>query len=225
MGVFFYGGGFSQGGSSTFNGSSLVANHGVIIVTVNYRLGALGFAAIPWRDGQRAGVGNFGLMDQQSALRWVQRNAETFGGDSAKVTIFGQSAGAASVDAHLLMPSSRGLFARAILESGGLNSISPLEFSLNVTRSLCKRLNCTQSDAHAIKCLRQRSVASILAAQGPASGPSTAGNPALECATAKGCRSFHPTVDGTLLQGTAFELTSQGLINKDVDIMAGTNTN
>jgi para-nitrobenzyl esterase len=116
--VWIHGGGYTQGDGRGFDGMKLAQN-GVVVVTINYRLGALGFLAHPALASQPGGpAGNYGLMDQQATLRWVQRNIRSFGGDPENVTIAGQSAGALSVLAHLISPGSRGLFDRAIVQSG-----------------------------------------------------------------------------------------------------------
>ena len=121
--IFFYGGAFGQvapfGTMAVYNGTTL-AGKGVIVVTTNYRLGALGFLAHPQLDNESPdnGSGNYGLLDQQAALQWVQRNIGAFGGDPSRVTIFGQSAGGESVLIHLVSPQSKGLYQQAIVESG-----------------------------------------------------------------------------------------------------------
>ena len=116
--VWIHGGGYTQGDGRGFDGTKLAQN-GVVVVTINYRLGALGFLAHPALASDPGGpAGNYGLMDQQAALRWVQRNIRRFGGDPENVTIAGQSAGALSVLAQLISPGSRGLFQRAIVQSG-----------------------------------------------------------------------------------------------------------
>jgi len=124
--VWIHGGGWTQGDGRGFDGTKL-AQDGVVVVTINYRLGALGWLAHPALAAQPGGpTGNYGQMDQQAALRWVQRNIPQFGGDPSNVTIAGQSAGALSVIAHLISPGSTGLFQRAIVESGSfaLNQLS-----------------------------------------------------------------------------------------------------
>jgi para-nitrobenzyl esterase len=119
--VFFFGGGFKQVAFSmpVYNGTTL-AKKGVVVVTPNYRLGALGFLAHPQLDAESPhnASGNYGIMDQQAALQWVQKNIDRFGGDPSRVTIFGQSAGAESVLVHVASPTSKGLFQQAIVESG-----------------------------------------------------------------------------------------------------------
>ncbi|HSS60149.1 MAG TPA: carboxylesterase family protein [Candidatus Limnocylindrales bacterium] len=124
--VWIHGGGYTQGDGRGFDGTKLAQN-GLVVVTINYRLGALGFLAHPALASAPGGpAGNYGLMDQQAALRWVQRNISRFGGDPENVTIAGQSAGALGVLVHLISPGSRGLFDRAIVQSGSfaLNQLS-----------------------------------------------------------------------------------------------------
>ncbi len=112
--VYIHGGSFVDSASSLpiFDGRFLAASERVVVVTINYRLGALGFLA-----GIDGLTGNYGFLDQQLALRWVQDNIARFGGDPEKVTLFGQSAGAMSVGLHLVAPGSRDLFRAAIMES------------------------------------------------------------------------------------------------------------
>src|SRR6202020_1188755 len=98
---------------------------GVTVVTINYRLGALGFLADPALADAKGQSGDYGLMDQQAALRWVQRNIRNFGGNPRNVTIFGESAGGLSVLSQLASPTARGLFAKAIIESGAYDLVQP----------------------------------------------------------------------------------------------------
>jgi para-nitrobenzyl esterase len=119
--VWIYGGGFTGGSGSVpgYDGDAL-SQKGVVVVTFNYRLGPFGFLAHPelTKESDRRASGNYGLMDQVAALEWVQKNIAAFGGDPKKVTIFGESAGAVSVADLLASPQSKGLFIRAIAESG-----------------------------------------------------------------------------------------------------------
>ncbi len=119
--VFLYGGAFGKiaGSMPIYNGTAL-AEKGVVVVTPNYRVGALGFLAHPELDSESANnvSGNYGLLDQIAALQWVQKNIDQFGGDPSRVTIFGQSAGGESILIHLVSPQSKGLFSQAIVESG-----------------------------------------------------------------------------------------------------------
>jgi len=119
--VFFYGGAFGKiaGSMPLYNGTAL-AGKGVVVVTPNYRVGALGFLAHPGLDRESSYnvSGNYGLLDQIAAMQWVQRNIGKFGGDPSRVTIFGQSAGGESILIHLISPQSKGLYQQAIVESG-----------------------------------------------------------------------------------------------------------
>ncbi|HEY0198764.1 MAG TPA: carboxylesterase family protein [Rhodanobacter sp.] len=125
--VYFYGGGYSGGDGSEkrYDGASL-ATKGIVTVTVNYRLGVFGFLALPALAGESPhhAAGNYGLLDQVAALRWVQSNIAQFGGDPSKITIGGESAGSISVSALMASPLSKGRIAGAIGESGAL--IAPI---------------------------------------------------------------------------------------------------
>lgn len=117
--VFIHGGGFCSGASNDYDGKALVNNGNIIFVSLNYRVGIFGFFSHPSINQEGDRRGNFGIMDQQLALSWVQQNISNFGGDKFNVTVFGESAGGASILAHIAAPSSRGLFHKAIVQSGG----------------------------------------------------------------------------------------------------------
>ncbi|GAA0288074.1 carboxylesterase family protein [Streptomyces polychromogenes] len=120
--VWFHGGGFRLGAADLYAPEPLaVRGDGAVVVTVNYRLGILGFFGHP----ELGGAPDFGLADQQAALRWVRANAAAFGGDPGRVTVFGESAGGLSVCAHLTAPGSAGLFHRAIVQSGSCSTTMP----------------------------------------------------------------------------------------------------
>ncbi len=119
--VWIHGGGLVNGSSSAdLYDASALARQGVVVVTLNYRLGRFGFFAHPALTAEAHGgdVGNYGLMDQLQALKWVRRNIGAFGGDKSNVTIFGESAGGTSVNRLMMMRQARGLFSKAIVESG-----------------------------------------------------------------------------------------------------------
>lgn len=118
--VEIYGGGWVIGGANDYDGDVIATRGNVIVVTLNYRLGALGWLTLPQlgaEDSQGAS-GNYGFLDQQAALRWVKRNIKAFGGNPNNVTIMGESAGGQSVCMHMVAPGSRGLFQKAISQSG-----------------------------------------------------------------------------------------------------------
>ncbi len=119
--VFIHGGGFvfGAGSEAPYDGTGL-ASHGVVLVTLNYRLGVLGFLAHPGLAAEGSPSGNDGLLDQIAALAWVRDNAAAFGGDPRRVTIFGESAGGSSIAALLAAPAARGLFSKAILQSAAI---------------------------------------------------------------------------------------------------------
>jgi para-nitrobenzyl esterase len=129
--VYFYGGGFVAGDGSEprYDGASM-ARKGMVVVTVNYRLNIFGFFAHPElsKETSYKGSGNYGLLDQNAGLKWVQKNIAAFGGDPKKVTIAGESAGSISVSAHMASPLSRNLIAGAIGESGA--AINPTLFPI-----------------------------------------------------------------------------------------------
>lgn len=159
--VWIHGGGLTQDASRNYDGSKLAAS-GVVVVTINYRLGALGFLAHPALASRPGGpAGNYGWMDQQAALRWVQRNIEAFGGDPHNVTIAGQSAGGLSVLAHLVSTGSRGLFQRAIVESGAFAlDQQQLATAESAGKAFAAQAGCPNQSA---KCLRALSVDDLIA--------------------------------------------------------------
>src|SRR5437588_2380461 len=126
--VYFYGGGFVAGDGSEprYDGESM-ARRGIVAVTVNYRLNVFGFLAHPelTKESPQHASGNYGLLDQNAALRWVHENIAAFGGDPEKVTIAGESAGSLSVSAHMVSPLSKELIAGAIGESGSVMGTLP----------------------------------------------------------------------------------------------------
>ncbi|XP_015279094.1 PREDICTED: cholinesterase-like, partial [Gekko japonicus] len=157
--VWIHGGGYITGTSSLemYNGASLAAEEDLVVVSLNYRLGALGFLSLP-----PSAPGNAGLWDQQLALKWVKENAASFGGDPTRVTIFGHSAGGALVGFHLLSPESQPLFARAVMQSGTMNAVwawtSPEEAKQKAL-DLAQKLGCIQDDgADVVTCLQGKDV-------------------------------------------------------------------
>ena len=152
--VYFWihGGGLQNGSSNQHDGGLIVRRTGVVVVTVNYRLGVFGFLAHPALTGEAGQSGNYGLLDQQAALRWVHRNIAAFGGDPGRVTVGGESAGGWSVCAHLSAPGSRGLFGAAVIQSGSCPS-QTLAQGEATGGSVAQAVGCTDA-ATALACLR-----------------------------------------------------------------------
>lgn len=149
--VYIHGGAF-QLGSSSDHEPHLLMERDVVLVTINYRLGAFGFLSL----GTKEIPGNAGFKDQVLALRWVQKNIKSFGGDPSLVTIMGNSAGAYAVTAHMISPISKGLFHRAIALSGSITYQRKLEFDyLELAQKLAKKMNCTiANNDEMVACLR-----------------------------------------------------------------------
>jgi para-nitrobenzyl esterase len=161
--VWIHGGALTEDAGRNYDGSELAAD-GIVVVTINYRLGALGFLAHPALASRPGGpAGNYGLMDQQAALRWVQANIGGFGGDPHNVTIAGESAGGLSVLAQLVSRGSRGLFQRAIIQSGSfaLNQ-QPLAAAEAAGEAFAAQAGCPDQTA---ECLRHLPVSTLLAHQ------------------------------------------------------------
>ena len=146
--VYIHGGGFTGGcGHEKHFDGPVWPTKGVIGVTINYRLGPMGFVCLPELKEEAGSTGNYGLFDQLAALRWVQDNIVSFGGDPENVTIMGQSAGAMSVQQHCLSPLSEGLFHRAVMSSGGgvsrLLSAAPAEKNYAFWQKAMEFAGCT----------------------------------------------------------------------------------
>ncbi len=152
--VWIHGGGFLNGSSDLYNAGWLTTRGDIVVVTINYRLGALGFLAHPALAKDRDQLGNYGLADQQAALRWVRDNIGAFGGDPAKVTIAGESAGAISVCDHLVAPESAGLFRAAIMQSGPCQAQADLPAAERISVDFATHAGCPDT-ASAARCLRE----------------------------------------------------------------------
>jgi para-nitrobenzyl esterase len=212
--VWIHGGGFHAGfgGEERHNGSVL-ARKGAVVVTVNYRLGAFGFLAHPAlvAESPQHASGNYALLDQIAALQWVRDNIARFGGDPGRVTIFGESAGGMSVGALIGSPLAKGLFQRAILESGtGTGGfVARSDSAQAVGVRVASALGVTGADAAAAARLRALSPDSLLAAS-------------LRIAGDSGRPIFWPVVDGWVLPRTVDSTLVRGLGNV-VPVIVGSN--
>lgn len=155
--VWIHGGSFMRGAGDIYHAQRLAVRGRIVVVTVNYRLGALGFLA----DPALGEAGNYGLADQQAALRWVRDNVGAFGGDPAKVTIAGESAGGMSVCDHLAAPESAGLFRAAIIQSGPCQAQVEVPDARRISRDYTESVGCAErgkraaaEDAAVAGCLR-----------------------------------------------------------------------
>ncbi|KAL6437222.1 hypothetical protein ACFW04_005044 [Cataglyphis niger] len=161
--IWFHGGGWLTGaGHSEFYGPKFLLDHDLVLVTINFRLGPLGFLSTEDLECP----GNLGLKDQQQAMRWVQENIVSFGGDPNRVTLFGESAGGASVHYHMINPISQGLFHRGISQSGNFYNpwtLTPPESAKEKAIILGRNLSCnTDTSAELIKCLRTKDATEII---------------------------------------------------------------
>ncbi|MET4108288.1 carboxylesterase family protein [Hymenobacter sp. UYP22] len=206
--VYFYGGGYVAGDGSEprYDGASM-ARAGIVSVTVNYRLGVFGFLAHPelTAESGASGSGNYGLLDQQAALRWVQQNIAAFGGDPARVTIGGESAGSVSVSAQMAAPGSRGLFVRAIGESGSMLSQARSPELLAPAERKGAAFG-TSLEATSLAALRALPATQLLQAAGQADAPR-----------------FGPVLDGSFLTQSPADVFAAGA-QAQVPLLVGWNS-
>ena len=206
--VWIHGGAFASGAGSLpwYSGERLAANGDVVVVSINYRLGALGFLCLPGISD-----GNLGLLDQVAALRFVRDNIAAFGGDPDNVTVVGQSAGAASIAIIMTMPETNGLFRRAILQSTPFGRMArTLEDSHRIGQRLLDVLGLKPGDAKALKSLP---FAKFVAAQGEVAR--------LEKKFANVLAPFWPAIDGRVYPGEAAAALKAG-VGAGIDTMIGT---
>ncbi|MCP2014186.1 para-nitrobenzyl esterase [Deinococcus sp. HSC-46F16] len=164
--VWIHGGSFRSGAGSDYDARVLAREQGAVVVTINYRLGPLGFLAAPGLVDSR-GAGNYGLLDQQAALRWVRENIAAFGGDPANVTVFGESAGGMSICDQLASPGAAGLFDKAMIQSGPCTPeivLSPLADALKTGAAFARTVGCPDAGA---ACLRAVPAERLLTAETP----------------------------------------------------------
>jgi para-nitrobenzyl esterase len=170
--VYIHGGGFAQGtGALTLGGDRLVAEHDVVLVGINHRLNALGYTLLASLDPKFADSGNLGQLDLVLALRWVKANIAAFGGDPSNVTVFGESGGGGKISTLLAMPSAKGLFKRAIIESGSMLAVRTREAAEADTRKLLSALNLDSNAAAALAALPARQLIDAAARAGVSFGP------------------------------------------------------
>lgn len=211
--VWIHGGAFVLGSGSTglYSGARLAARGDVVVVTINYRLGALGFLC--WNgvhDGRDRPPANLGIRDQIAALEWVRENIEAFGGDPGNVTVFGESAGAMSIGTLLGVPSARGLFHKAILQSGAAHNVSTAAKAERVARLFFEALGL---DEPTPEMLIEMPVPRLMQAQARTT---------LRVGLKDGMMAWQPCVDGDLIPEQPLAAIDRG-IAADIPILVGTN--
>ena len=206
--VWIHGGGFVTGGACQplYEGRPLVERGDIVLVTINYRLGILGYLDLPELEGSSANVGQ---LDQIAALEWVCDNIERFGGDATNVTIFGESAGGMAVSTLLAMPRAKGLFHKAIAQSGAANATHDRSSAAHVADRWIDHLGLSRDSAAQ---LRQKSAEELIAAQTSAAGDFRNSRIFLPAS---------PVVDGDTLPVHPLEAVRDGFA-RDIPLMAGT---
>jgi len=211
--VWIHGGAFILGSGSTplYDGTRLSLRGNVVVVTINYRLGALGFLSFNGLvDGTERPAANLGLRDQIAALEWVRDNIEQFGGDPENVTVFGESAGAMSIGTLLGVPRAKGLFHRAILQSGAAHNVSSGELASRIAAYYVEALGLT---GNYVSALRDKSVTELMAAQARTTA---------KFGLADGVMAWQPCVDGDLVPEQPIVAMGKGR-GPDVPVLVGTN--
>lgn len=208
--VWIHGGAFLSGSAADYDMTKLANKAHVVVVSINYRLGAFGFFRAPELAAQHQSS-NLGLQDQQAALRWVQSQIGRFGGDASRVTLFGQSAGGASVCLHTVSPGSKGLFHRAIMQSGtcSLLTTTPPEVMEAQSANLGIQLGCPSGPGQ-LACMRDKPAADVVTASVPN------GNEVRDVTLR-----WTPVRDGVTLTGDPGQQVQQGQFQR-VPMMIGT---
>lgn len=213
--VWIHGGAFNIGSGSSpmYDCTSMAAKGDVVMVTLNYRLGELGFLRLKdITKGAIPSTGNEGLLDQVAALHWVKDTISSFGGDPDNVTVFGESAGAMSIGCLLAMPAAKGLFQKAILESGVGSTSIPLESANAAANEFLSILGIKEHDAESLMTL---TTGQILEADLQMRMPAAPGGAPKLTAVA-------PVIDGDVITGVPNEMVKQGYC-KEVATIVGTN--
>lgn len=216
--VWIHGGGYrtGQGGIPWYNGARFALNGDIVVVSINYRLGALGFTDLSGFGAEFAVSGVNGILDQIIALRWVQDNIDRFGGDPDQVTIAGESAGGFSVATLLGSPLTEGLFHRAIPQSGAAHHTLTAEAGLKVTQHFIEAMK-----ADDISTLQVASVDQILAAQQQVDSI-VQGNFGVINSLGDSVSPFYPVVGNSVLPRSPLEAISAGA-GADIAVLTGTN--
>jgi para-nitrobenzyl esterase len=212
-----HGGAFISGSGSSpwYAGASLCAKGDVVVVTVNHRLGAFGYLDLEESGGKEFNsAGNAGMLDIVAALQWVRDNIEAFGGDPGNVTIFGESGGGAKVSVLMAMPSARGLFHRAIIQSGPAVQMATREDATETAKQLFAELGLSKDPVSALRKLPAEAISKAQAAVLAKFSMMSFAN--------RRRIGFNPVVDGKHLPGGPFEPAAPA-ISAQIPLMIGTN--
>jgi para-nitrobenzyl esterase len=215
--VWIHGGAFTTGDASTYAEAGPLVSRGVIVVAIHYRLGAMGFLAHPALRDSGGSAGDYGIMDQQAALKWVRTNISRFGGDARNVTLFGESAGGYSVLTHLASPVSKGLFDKAIIQSGGYGVAGQLTQAEMETKSALALKTAMAGQDLGAACKGEVMTAACLR-----SLPDALVRGKLMNAYGKEVGNLVPSVDGRVLPKTIQSIFAAGG-NHRVPVMNGSN--
>jgi para-nitrobenzyl esterase len=210
-----------SGGATIYDGRDLAESQGVVVVTLNYRVGVMGFFAHPGLRAEGSVSGNQGLGDQQLALKWVRDNILAFGGDPRNVTLFGESAGSQDTCLQLVSPGAKGLFHRAISQSGGCTTFRKLRAEAESQSSDFARAVGCAGTADELECLRRKPVKDLLI-----SAPSDGGTPGApggnQFSGSVALWDFNPVVDGIVIPEQPRSLIESGSFAK-VPYLVGSN--
>jgi para-nitrobenzyl esterase len=211
--VWFHGGGFASGSGSytIYSGQELARKHDVVAISVNHRLNIMGYLYLANVGGKWASASNAGMLDNVRALEWIKENIAAFGGDPNNVTIFGQSGGAGKVSTLMAMPAAKGLFHRAIAQSGAALTATPEAQAIKTTEQVLQKLGITLDQ---LDQLQTRPLQEILDAMRPPAG-ARGGGPG------GGGLNFGPVLDGTSLPTNQFDPTAPALSAR-VPFLTGT---
>lgn len=200
--VWIHGGGLINGRTNDYDPRNLVRTGDVVVVSTTYRMNAFGYMAHPALDKEGHPFGNYGTLDQQAGLKWVQQNIRAFGGDPNNVTVFGESAGGLATLFNIVSPGAKGLFHKAILQSGvSAAGQTPLPAAEKIGEDFAKAMGCEDQTA---ACMRSKSVDEIIAKAG------------------RFLNGAVRSVDGTILPGQLQDLIAEGKYNK-MPILIGNN--
>ena len=217
--VWIHGGSYTTGaGSQSMYDGKNLARQDVVIVTINYRLGPLGFLSHPLlsKESPHGVSGNYGLLDQIAALKWVKKNIQSFGGNPNRVTVFGESAGAASICSLMISPLAEGLFQQAVSESGSFGDAYPVARENTVEKAeksgleLTATLGCDKAE-NILAAMRQKTADDIIKA-------------AYKNYDANGGTKYRPVTDGWVIPDNPWSLFTAGKQAK-VPLLIGTNAN